>query len=445
MKLLGYKWDPEKDELSPGLEELNLNKKLRGECKPNENPVKTIKDAERLLTSVKLTRSLIVGKISELYDPCGFFEPVKLQMKLKTSSLKGKEWDEVLPEQDQETWRQILKEYVNVVAEFAGGAAIYAGRETSPGIWSCSLLAAKSKMMKETIPRNELSAILLCAELAFMVKSALGSEVGEVIYVTDSTIALSWCSSESIKLRLFVYNRVMTILRLFEWTAGSKDDVLYHIDSSLNQADLLTKEHEVGVSTVSRCSEWIEGMHWMTLGKREMPLTSYKDLSLDKKMKEKVQVECFPELFLKDLWLDSQEMKDELDTVDEPPSVDHDFSVLKAKVGRGVAELLVDPVYHGWMKALRLTGYMQGWRTKFCHNCHLVPDQDCRICKLGEHRWDPRNETEKAEKYFFQWESERVKKVLKPTESKRFREEEGIVYDEGRLSPEFQFKTQDLD
>ena len=38
-----------------------------------------------------------------------------------------------------------------------------------------------------------------------------------------------------------------------------------------------------------------------------------------------------------------------------------------------------------------------------------------------------------------------MKKVLKPTESKRFREEEGIVYDEGRLSPEFQFKTQDLD
>ena len=75
------------------------------------------------------------------------------------------------------------------------------GMETRPGIWSCSLLAAKSKMMKETIPRNELSAILLCAEL---VKSALGSEVGEVIYITDSTIALSWCSSESIKLRLFV-------------------------------------------------------------------------------------------------------------------------------------------------------------------------------------------------------------------------------------------------
>ncbi len=98
-------------------------------------------------------------------------------------------------------------------AEFAGGAAVYAGVETSPGTWSCSLLAAKSKLMKETIPRNELSAILLCAELAFMVKSSLGSKVGEVIYLTDSTVALSWCSSETIKLRLFVFHRFLILFR----------------------------------------------------------------------------------------------------------------------------------------------------------------------------------------------------------------------------------------
>ena len=166
MKLLGYKWDPEKDELSPGVGELNLNKKLRGERKPN---------VERLLSGLKLTRSLIVGKVSELFDPCGFFEPIKLQMKLQTSSMKGKDWNEILPDQDQERGREILKGYVNLpeimiprfclpskggsksrirlicsadAAEFAGGVAVYTGKETSPGIWSCSLLAAKSKLLK---------------------------------------------------------------------------------------------------------------------------------------------------------------------------------------------------------------------------------------------------------------------------------------------------------
>lgn len=51
---------------------MNLNKKVRSERKPNLEPVKTILEAEKLLANVKLTRSLIVGKNSEFYDPCGF-------------------------------------------------------------------------------------------------------------------------------------------------------------------------------------------------------------------------------------------------------------------------------------------------------------------------------------------------------------------------------------
>jgi len=45
--------------------------------------------------------------------------------------------------------------------------------------------------MSETILRNELSAIMMCAEQAFMVKIALGSDIGKIIFITDSTIALS--------------------------------------------------------------------------------------------------------------------------------------------------------------------------------------------------------------------------------------------------------------
>ena len=97
----------------------------------------------------------------------------------------------------------------------------------------------------------------------------------------------------------------------------------------------------------------------------------------------------------------------------EPPL---GFAALAARAGRSVAELLVDPVFHGWMKALRITGYMQGWKTSYFHSKHLIQDEKCRICVLGDHRWDPRNETEKAEQYFFSWESERVERTLKPTE-----------------------------
>ena len=420
MKLLGYKWDPEKDELSPGLGELNLNKKKRGEKKPNLEPVRTVMDAERLLTNILLTRSLIVGKISEFFDPCGFFKPVKLQMKLLTGSLKGKECKEILPEEDQIMWREILKEYVDLpgitipkfclpsdkislskirlifladAAEFAGGAAVYAGKEISPGVWTCFILAAKSKIMKETITRNELSAILLCVELAFMVKSALTSEIGEVIYVTDSTIALSWSSNQKIKLRLFVYNRVMTILRLFEWTTESKENLLLRVDGNLNLADLLTKKHEIKVEHVSKGSEWIEGLSWMRKDISEMPLMSYDDLYLEKPVEESVLVECFPESFMKKFTCAGDH--EDSEETDEADDGNEEFSVLAANAGKGIAELLVDPVFQGWRRALRITGYMQEWKTKYCHKIHLIPDDECRICKLGQYKWDPRNETKK--------------------------------------------------
>ena len=35
-------------------------------------------------------------------------------MKLLTGTLKGKDWEEVLPEQDQAQWREILKGYVEL-------------------------------------------------------------------------------------------------------------------------------------------------------------------------------------------------------------------------------------------------------------------------------------------------------------------------------------------
>lgn len=61
-------------------------------------------------------------------------------------------------------------------AAAAGGAVVYAGVEISPGVHLSSLIAAQSKLMKATIPRNELSVNMLMTELAFVVKRALETE-----------------------------------------------------------------------------------------------------------------------------------------------------------------------------------------------------------------------------------------------------------------------------
>ena len=219
---------------------------------------------------------------------------------------------------------------------------VYIGQKLDSGTWSCQLLAAKSKMLSATIPRNELSAILLCTELAFMVKRALGDVIG----VTDSTIALSWCHNSNIKLRLFVYNRVMTILRMCEWTTGVKEIPLFHIDGSLNLSDLLTKKHAVKVEDVSAGSVWIEGLDWMMKDTEDMPLTPYSQLRVGKSVEDEVKVECFSEPFIKDIENSTGEIT--------PLQIISDPSVHTVGCpppgGRGEVELIVDPVYHGWRR-----------------------------------------------------------------------------------------------
>ena len=54
--------------------------------------------------------------------------------------------------------------------------------------------------MQTTIPRNELSVIMLHMELVFMVARVFKVSLEAVIFLMDSTIALSWCSNKTKKL-----------------------------------------------------------------------------------------------------------------------------------------------------------------------------------------------------------------------------------------------------
>ena len=71
-------------------------------------PVVTLEDAGRLLGSIILTRRMVVSIMAELYDPCGFWKPWKLQLKLMSQSLAGMDWDDNIRQEDQEMWKAQL-------------------------------------------------------------------------------------------------------------------------------------------------------------------------------------------------------------------------------------------------------------------------------------------------------------------------------------------------
>ena len=199
-----------------------------------------------------------------------------------SQSLAGMDWDDNIREENQEMWKAQLSRLVDFptllipricipadneslsgirlicvtdAAVNAGGAAVYAGRRLANSTWSCALVASKSKLMKATVPRNELSAIMLGTELVYLVAKSIGPKVEDILFATDSTIVLSWCCNPNKKLRLFVFSHVETIHRMIEWMTGNELLPIYHIDGELNLADLLTKKHKLMVRLFYQASE----------------------------------------------------------------------------------------------------------------------------------------------------------------------------------------------
>jgi len=267
--VLGIKWFPEEDVLGLNYSPMNIEKKVRGAKKVAKLDVTTPEGLRTAFQNGLITRAGALGRVAEFYDPVGWFEPLKLQMKLLLTGLNGLDWSDPVPPEYTECWvelftlmesarevripRCVIPEgalpklrllCVSDASDRAGGCAIYGGYKLPDGSYSCSLLCSRSKLMKNTVPRNELEAILLCSETALMVQAGLRERVEEVIYFSDSTIAICWVINTTKRLRMWVHNRVKEIRNAIKWVSNGEESVpLYYIQSHQNIADLVTKSH----------------------------------------------------------------------------------------------------------------------------------------------------------------------------------------------------------
>ena len=155
----------------------------------------------------------------------------------------------------------------------------------------------------------------------------------------------------------------------------SKVNPLFHIDGSLNLANLLPKKHEI----------WIEGLDWLKKNRSNMQLLDQAHLRVEKPVIAEIMVECFPEPGkFSNAPVEPESEKEDSD--DDTEEMSTPFSVLALCAGKSVArELLVDPVYHGWRGALRIVGYLQSWIRIHKHKTRNGIQWDC---KLDSSLWD---------------------------------------------------------
>ena len=229
----------------------------------------------------KITKRSVSSDVARIFDPLGLFGPITVTAKIFMQKLWQHKlsWDEELPAAMLQYWIQFrndllklnnLRTYRHVfnsqtpvaiqihtfvdASSQAYGAAVYVRATYKDRTVTNRLLCAKSKVApikRLTIPRLELSAALVGAELTHRIKKDLNYTNVPTFYWSDSQIVLSWIQSPSSTLHTFVANRITKIHQL------SSSEQWHHIASKENPADTLSRG--VHPNKLASCSQWFFG------------------------------------------------------------------------------------------------------------------------------------------------------------------------------------------
>lgn len=240
------------------------------------------------------TKRKILSKIGKLYDPNGFIGPIIFRGKLIIQSLwrDKMDWDEKLTPELKQEWEKFNSELklINRISidrwlgtlevsqiqlhgfcdasEKGYGAAIYSRVKDETGRYRTTLIASKSRVAPlkiTTIPRLELCAANLLAELTKTVQPLFKDCTTSIYSWSDSRIILCWLNKSPANLKAFVANRIANIQEIAEelqqtwkWTSG-KD----------NPADLLSR----GVVTEELIENtlWWKGPEWLQESEDKWP------------------------------------------------------------------------------------------------------------------------------------------------------------------------------
>lgn len=247
LKVLGVGWDNQKDLLFFDL----------------ASPLGNISD-------VPVTKRVILGTTSKLYDPLGFLSPVIVLLKIIFQSIcKSKvDWDGPVDSFLHERWLKLVQDMKNVgvlelkrhyfcnsslaelrsvqlhgfadASEKAYGAVVYLRVELKSGAVFTQIVSSKTRVAPvngDTIPRLELLSALILARLMSSVLTAFDRtlKIDSIFCWLDSQIALWWIWGMKKEFKQFVQNRVVEIRRLVKPAQWN------YCPSELNPADICSR------------------------------------------------------------------------------------------------------------------------------------------------------------------------------------------------------------
>ena len=247
----------------------------------------------------KNTMVSVASLLAKPFDPLGLLSPFILQARniLKQCHLLKMKWTDRLSEQLQKDWLtwvdqlQYLQEvqyerYVPLgsstrivifsdASEKGYGAVAYCHTQNPNGIWKSSILCARSRVAPNnrmlTIPKKELAACVVAAELAQFLHEELGIEKERIHLFSDSMICLFQLTKPLNVLTPFVSNRVEKI--------RNGGFTFQYVNTKENPADICSR----GCDLLDLNQDlWRYGPTWLTLPVENWPKGEVDFSNIDK-------------------------------------------------------------------------------------------------------------------------------------------------------------------
>ncbi len=272
-KVLGMRWDTEKDEFY---------------FDPS-GVVKALKE------SSSFTKRQTLSIQSRLFDPMGLLSPVVMSFKIILRAIAQRKpaikWDEIVPEEITKRWVKLIKS-LSALSDFrvprcvapAGleGAQVHVFCDASvDGLGTvayvrtadgqCNLLASRSRISPPgrtmTLPRLELIACEMGAQLADYIVQAQSYKDCEFHMWTDAMVALAWIRGDPNRWDSLVRNRVLKIMKY------TKIDMWRHVPGLENPADAVSRG--LLASKLLDLEIWKHGPAWLAGEPLGWPATDY--------------------------------------------------------------------------------------------------------------------------------------------------------------------------